>query len=138
MSNSINKLLFKFAFILFILFINLILLKNLEYLFKSSSSKFNLELKFDESLIPPSKFNFISPSDILRSSKSPKIFLIKMSLLSAKKLKFAFEKFKPLSNSILRSFTFPLAMKSFKSPCSVKNISISDTNFPFLILFLPQ
>ena len=38
-----------------------------------------------------------------------------MSLLSAKKLKFAFEKFKPLSNSILRSFTFPLAMKSFKS-----------------------
>ena len=57
-----------------------------------------------------------------------------MSFLSAKKLRLNLVKLKSLNNSTLRSFTVPFAIKFFTVPWSVKNISISEITFPFLIL----
>ena len=59
-----------------------------------------------------------------------------MSFLSAKKPKFALVKYKLFNNSTSNSFTLPLAIKFFKLPSSLKKISISDINLPFLILLL--
>ena len=39
-----------------------------------------------------------------------------------------------LNISASSSFTDPLAIKSSSKPCSVKKMSISEINFPFLIL----
>ena len=44
------------------------------------------------------------------------------------------DKFISLNNSAFNPFTFPLAIKFLNLPWSVKKISISEINFPSLIL----
>ena len=93
-------------------------------------------MKLEFIVIPFSRLSFTSPSDIFISSNFPFILLIKMSFLSAKKLKFVFVKLKLLKNSACKFLTLPFAIKSLKNPFSSKNISISETNFPsFILLF---
>ena len=64
------------------------------------------------------------------------MFLIKMSSLSAKKLKFVFDKLRLFINSALRFLILPLAIKFFNSPLLSKYISTSDIIFPSWILLL--
>ena len=120
----------------FIFLNNSNLFKNFEYFKKKSSLYFIFELKFELNFIPLSKFNFISPSDMIISSNSPKIFFIKISFLSAKKFKFAFVKFKSSKNLTFKSFTEPLTIKFSIKFFSFKNISISENTLPSLTLLI--
>ena len=70
-----------------------------------------LVLKLDSNKISDDISNFISPSIIFISSISPKTFFIKISDLSAKKVKFVFFKFKLPVISAFKFETEPLAIK---------------------------
>ena len=126
MSNLIVKLLFKLAFKVFKSFTKLYFLNSLVYLFITCSLKLILELKLEFTLIPFSRLNLTSPSDIFTSSIKPKIFLIKISFLSAKKLRSVFFKIILLNSSAFKFFTVPFAIKSLIKPFLFKNISISN------------
>ena len=100
--------------------------------------KLILDLKFEFNLIASFNSIFMSPSEIFIPSTFPKIFLIKISFLSAKKLKFVLVRFKPPNSSEFKFLMLPLVIKLSNVPSLSKNISISEKTFPELTLLFKK
>ena len=94
------------------------------------------ELKFASNEIFGLSLTFKSPSLILKNDETPLKSLINKSVLSAKKEKFAFSKFKFFTISVLKLVTFPFVIKLSIEFFSLKKNSTSAYITPAFTLLL--